>query len=51
MTEEIERAKRMVDVGMEGAEITFQMGEEPTEEEIQKVLDQLDKTGRGHTVG
>ena len=41
MTEEIERAKRMVDVGMEGAEMTFQMGAEPTEEEIQVMREKL----------
>ena len=44
MPDEQERARRMVDVGMEEAEISFDLGEPISKEEIEEARERLEKS-------
>lgn len=43
--EQENRAKRMVDVGMEEAEISFDLGESISKEEVEEMREELEKEG------
>ena len=44
-----ERAKRMVDFGMEEAEITYELGSQPSKEEIQAMRSELGISKQGES--